>query len=155
MMYNKNLMRIFFAGPLTDLKNPEKTKTFYLKLAEISTDNGFDYFWAFQHGTDPNIERVISAKEVYKRDSTQLLKSDLMVAYIGEPSPGVGIEVELAHTHNIPVYVLYEKDRWTSRMLRGCPSVRKEIIFTSEKDCLEQFQKLLQDLQKDPEALML
>lgn len=148
-------MRIFFAGPLTDLKNPNKTKGFYLKLARIAQKTGFDYFWAFQHGTDPNVERKISAQEVYKRDSTQLLKSNIMVAYIGEPSPGVGVEVEIAHTHDIPVCILYEKDRWTSRMLRGCPSIRKEIVFTSEKDCLEQFQKFLQDLQKDPESLLL
>lgn len=139
-------MRIFFAGPLTDLKHPDKTKSFYGKLAEIAKANGFEYFWAFQNGTDPNVERIISAKEVYTRDSKELLKSDLMVAYIGEPSLGVGVEVEIAHTHNIPVYVLYEKDRWTSRMLRGCPAVKKELIFTDENDALTQFDTLLKSL---------
>lgn len=139
-------MRIFFAGPLTDLKNPDKTKAFYTKLAEVAQNHGFDYFWAFQHGTDPNVEHKISAREVYKRDKTELLKSDIMVAYIGEPSSGVGVEVELAHEHNIPVYVLYEKGRWTSRMLRGCPAVKKEVVFTDEPDALSQFASLLKSL---------
>lgn len=139
-------MRIFFAGPLTDLKNPDKTKAFYIKLAEVAKTNGFDFFWAFQNGTDPNVERIISAKEVYTRDSKELLKSDLMVAYIGEPSLGVGVEVEIAHTHNIPVYVLYEKGRWTSRMLRGCPAVKKELVYFNESDALSQFASLLKSL---------
>lgn len=144
----KSSMKIFFAGPLTDLKNPNKTKAFYVKLADVAKSHGFDYFWAFQHGTDPNIERVISASEVYERDNKQLLKSDIMVAYIGESSSGVGIEVEIAHTHNIPVYLLYEKGTWTSRMLRGCPAVKKELVFTDEADGLKQFESLLKTLRE-------
>ncbi len=141
-------MRIFFAGPLTDLKDPDKTKEFYSNLSGVAKSNGFDYFWAFQNGTDPNVERVIPPTEVYERDTNQLLHSDVMVAYVGEPSPGVGIEVEFANTHHIPVYILYEKDRWTSRMLRGCPSVKKEIVFTDEADALSQLDALLKSFKK-------
>lgn len=139
-------MRIFFAGALTNLKDYKKTEAFYVKLAKVVQECGFEYFWAFLNGTDPNIERVHTPKEVYKKDTDNLAISDLMVAYIGKPSLGTGVEIEYANTHHIPVVVLYEKDNWTSRMARGCPSVKKEIVFTSEEDACSQLKAYLTSL---------
>jgi nucleoside 2-deoxyribosyltransferase len=141
-------MRIFFAGTLTNLKNPVTTKAFYHRLAEVARANGFDYFWAFLNGTDPILNPDVSPKQVYQIDTKQLSDSDIMVAYMGEPSTGTGIEIEYAKTHNIPVYILYEKGRQISRMLQGCPAVKKEIVFTSEKDALTQFDTLLRQLHR-------
>jgi len=139
-------MRIFFAGPLTDLKKPELTKAFYKKLAEVAKTNGFDYFWAFLNGTDPVKNPSVLPAQVYKVDTEELEKSDCMVAYMGEPSTGTGIEIEFAHTHHIPVYIMYEQGKHVSRMLRGCPAVKKELVFTSEDDALKQFETLLHSL---------
>lgn len=139
-------MRIFFAGPLTNLKNPNKTKSFYRKLAVVAKQNGFTYFWAFLKGTDPTKNPDVSPSKVYEVDTYQLKKSDFMVAYMGEPSTGTGIEIEYANTHNIPVYILFEKGQHVSRMLRGCPAVKKEIIFTTEKDALQKFDRFLKKL---------
>jgi len=139
-------MRIFFAGPLTDLKNPDVTKAFYKQLAVVAQKNGFDYFWAFLNGTDPVKNPNVTAQQVYQVDTQELQKSDIMVAYMGEPSTGTGIEIEYAHTHNIPVYIMYESGKHISRMLLGCPAVKKELVFTSEEDALTQFDTLLKQL---------
>lgn len=139
-------MRIFFAGPLTDLKDPEATKAFYSKLAEVARANDFDYFLAFLNGTDPVANPDVTPRDVYERDIAQLEKSDVMVAYVGEPSTGTGLEIEHAYTKTIPVYLLYEKGKKISRMLRGCPAVKKELIFENESDALSQFTSLLQSL---------
>jgi len=136
-------MRIFFSGPLTDLKNPDGTKAFYAKLAEVAKKHGFDYFWAFQHGTDPIKNPDVTPTDVYRRDIAELEKSDVMVAYVGEPSTGTGLEIEHARIKNIPVYLLYEKNKKISRMLLGCPAVKKEMVFTDEPDALRQFDSLL------------
>jgi nucleoside 2-deoxyribosyltransferase len=141
-------MRIFFAGPLNDLKDPETTKAFYHRLADVAKANGFDYFWAFLNGTDPILNPDVPPQEVYRRDTQQLSQSDVMVAYIGEPSIGTGVEIEYANQHHVPVILLYEKGNWTSRMARGCPAVIKEIIFSSEEDALAQFEALLKTLKK-------
>lgn len=141
-------MRIFFAGPLTDLKDPAATKAFYRRLANVATTNGFDYFWAFLNGTDPIKNPDVPPTQVYKVDTYQLIHSNLMVAYMGEPSTGTGIEIEYAKTHNIPVYILYEKGKRISRMLRGCPAVKKELVFTSEKDAVAQFDAFLKTIKK-------
>lgn len=136
-------MRIFFAGPLTDLKNPEQTKVFYRRLADVATANGKEYFWAFLNGTDPIKNPDVPASKVYEVDTRELKASDLMVAYMGEPSTGTGIEIEYAYNNNIPVWILYEEGKRISRMLRGCPGVTKEIVFSSEDDALKQFDALL------------
>ena len=139
-------MRIFFAGPLTELKHPKATKAFYVKLAHVAQKNGFSYFWAFMNGTDPVKNPEVSAHDVYRRDITELEKSDVMLAYMGEPSTGTGLEIEHAYTKDIPVYLLYEKGKRVSRMLRGCPAVKKELVFTDEADGLHQFEVLLKTL---------
>ncbi|MEK7141498.1 MAG: hypothetical protein AAB800_03055 [Patescibacteria group bacterium] len=139
-------MRIFFAGPLTDLKDPEATKAFYLKLAGVATKNEFTWFWAFLNGTDPIKNPEVTAHDVYMRDITELEKSDIMVAYVGEPTTGTGLEIEHSYIKGIPVYLLYEKGKRISRMLRGCPAIKKELVFTDESDALTQLDTLLKSL---------
>lgn len=141
-------MRIFFAGPLTNLINPDAVKSFYVKLAQVAHDNGFEYFWAFLSGTDPVKNPDVTPKAVYEVDTQKLAESDIMVAYVGEPSTGTGIEIEFAKNHKIPVYLLYEKDKRISRMLRGCPAVVGEIIYRDEADAIAQFDSLLTTLAK-------
>jgi len=141
-------MRIFFAGPLTEVKNPGKLRAFYRRLARVARASGFDYYWAFLSGTDPVKNPDVSPTEVYKIDTYQLQHSDVIVAYVGEPSTGTGIEIELAKNHKIPVYILYEKGKRISRMLRGCPAIKKELVFTSQEDALTQFDALLKRIKQ-------
>lgn len=141
-------MRVFFGGPLTDLKDPEKIKTFYKKMADVAVAKGWEYYWAFLRGTDPEENPEVPAARVYQIDTYELEKSDVMIAYVGEPSTGTGVEIEYARTHNIPVYLMFEEDRRISRMLRGSPIVRGEIIFTKEAEALEKLDLLLKKLSR-------
>jgi nucleoside 2-deoxyribosyltransferase len=141
-------MRIFFAGPLTNLKDPATTKAFYRRLADVAKTNGFKYFWAFLSGTDPILNPDVTPQAVYHVDTKQLSQSDLIIAYMGEPSTGTGIEIEYANAHNIPVYILYEKGKRISRMLRGCPAIKKEIVFTDVDDAVRQFNAFLKTIKK-------
>lgn len=141
-------MRIFFAGPLTDLQNPEQTKAFYQKLAEVAQKNGFDYYWAFLNGTDPIKNPDVTPPVVYTTDLAELAKSDLMVAYIGEPTTGTGQEIEYAREHNIPVYLIFEKGKHITRMVLGSPNVKGIIEFTNQEEALVQFDRLVKSLKK-------
>ncbi len=136
-------MRIFFGGPLTDLKDPEATKSFYSNMASVATNLNFEFFWAFLNGTDPIKNPDVSPQDVYNRDIAELDKSDIMIAYIGEPTTGTGIEIEHAYHTGKPVIILYEQGKNVSRMLRGCPAVKKEIVFSSQEDALAQLNSYL------------
>jgi 2'-deoxynucleoside 5'-phosphate N-hydrolase len=142
-------MRIFFGGPLTDLKNPEVTKKLYIKMSEVAIKNGYDYFWAFLNGTDPVKNPDVPAPIVYETDLNELANSDLLIAYLGEPTTGTGQEIEYAKEHNIPLYLLYEKGVHVSRMVLGSPNLKGTIEFSSHEDALGQLNMLLQNLKKN------
>lgn len=141
-------MKIFFGGPLTDLSNPTKTKKFYKKLADIASNSGVDWFWAFMNGTDPVVNPNVPPADVYHLDINQLAKSTIMVAYVGEPSTGTGIEIEYAHDHGIPVVLLYPRHKKISRMLRGCPGIIKEIVYKDDLDAFSQLNAFLKSLKE-------
>ena len=141
-------MRIFFGGPLTDLKNPEATKTMYKKMGDLATANQYEYYWAFLRGTDPEEDPEVSPDRVFQIDTYELEKSDLMIAYVGEPSTGTGIEIEYARERNIPVYLMYEKGKKISRMLIGAPNIEGRVEYESEQDALNQLDNLLKTLKE-------
>jgi nucleoside 2-deoxyribosyltransferase len=136
-------MRIFFAGPLTNLQNPEATKKWYRDMAGIANKNGFECFWAFLSGTDPVKDPGVDPDYIYEKDLRELGKSNIMIAYIGEPSTGTGQELEYAKEHDIPIYLVYEKNKPVSRMVIGNPEVKGVIEFTDFDDALSQLDKLL------------
>ena len=139
-------MRIFFGGPLTDLQNPDKTKEFYTQLGTIASHCGYEYYWAFQRGTDPEENPNVGPDRVFQIDTYELEKSDLMIAYVGEPSTGTGIEIEYARERNIPVYLLFEKGKRISRMLIGAPNIKGTVEYVDENDAYVQLQSLLEQL---------
>lgn len=139
-------MRIFFGGPLTELTHKEKTKLFYQKLATVAVNNGMTGYWAFLHGTDPVKNPDVTPPVIYKTDLAELAKSDLMIAYIGEPTTGTGQEIEYAREHNIPVYLMYEKGKLISRMALGSPNIKGTIEFTTQEDALSQLDTLLKKI---------
>ncbi len=71
-------------------------------------------------------------------DRARVAASDLLLAYVGLPSLGVGSEIEIAHEHGIPIVLLAEQSAQVSRMARGNPAVVAELRFDDCTDCLEQ-----------------
>lgn len=143
-------MHIFFAGPLTNLKDPDATKAFYEHMDAVAKKLGHTTFWAYKSGTDPVKNPGVSPEDVYKRDIQALEKSDIMVSYMGEPSTGTGIEIEHAEEKKIPVVLVYEKGTHVSRMTRGNPAVVKEIVYESETDALTQLEAYLATVSRSP-----
>lgn len=146
-------MRIFFGGPLTELKDKEATKHFYVHMAEVAQKNNIDCFWAFLKGTDPVKNPDVPSSHVYTTDLAQLQKSDVMISYIGEPTTGTGQEIEYARSQGIPVYLLYEKGKKISRMVKGSPNIKGSIEFTTHNEALQKLDELLEGLKKRYEQL--
>lgn len=139
-------MRIFFAGPLTNLVDPVTTKNFYTKMSVVAKNTGFDSFWAFKSGTDPVKDPGVDPEYIYYKDLSELEESNLMIAYIGEPSAGTGQELEYAREHNIPIILVYPKSQHVSRMVIGNPAVIDTIAYDSEEGALEKLQDILKKI---------
>ena len=119
----------YISGALTALEEGARTRLFYELLAEVAGTAGLRAYLPHRV-TDPVAAAHLDPRAVYDIDRAHVSGSRVVVAYAGLPSFGVGIEVELAREHGIPVILVVERDRTVSRLLLGNPSVVEVVRFT-------------------------
>lgn len=144
---------VYISGPLTDM--PEKRRVelraFYDLIAEVCREYGLEPYSPHVYG-DPRFVAHLSPQEIDRIDRLAVTQSYLVIAYVGQPAHGVGIEVELANHADKPVVIMYEKaklaERRVSRLIRGNPAVAGEIIFSDFEDALKQLQNFLTRFRK-------
>ncbi len=133
----------YITGALTNLPNEDRPKfrQFYESLAGLFEKYGLKSYVPHLYG-DPVLFAKLTPREIDQIDRTAVILSGLVVAYVGEPSAGAGIEIELAYHANKPVILLFEKEklekRLISRLVRGNPAVVAEIVFVDFDDSLKQ-----------------
>jgi hypothetical protein len=119
----------YVSGALTSLEDGARTRLFYELLAEVVEASGLRAYLPHRV-TDPVTTAHLDPRAVYDIDRAHVTGSRVVVAYAGIPSFGVGIEVELAREHGIPVILVVERDRTVSRLLLGNPAVVEVVRFT-------------------------
>ncbi len=75
-------------------------------------------------------------KQFYKRTYRVITKCDLFIVEVSALSHGVGMELQMAVEHKIPVIALAKKGTKISSMVRGLP-VLKQIIYYKDINDLE------------------
>ena len=120
---------VYISGALTAIADGARARVFYELLAEIVSECGLRPYLP-HHTTDPIAAPDLDPRSVYEIDRARVARSGLIVAYAGTPSFGVGIEVEIAREHGIPVIVVAERDRVVSHILLGSPAVVEVVRFT-------------------------
>ena len=131
-------MKIYLSGALTGVPNIEELKRLYEAIAALCESLGHEVYVPHLH-SDPDKHAHISARKVYLMDRNQVRESDLVLAYAGRPSFGVGQEIEIASEANIDIVLFSEADKPVSRMQRGSPSVVCHIVYTSQAKVLRFF----------------
>src|SRR5213592_3932999 len=100
----------YISGALTALDDAPRTKLFYEVLAEIAEAAGLRAYLPHRV-SDPVAAAHLDPRAVYEIDRAHVTGAAVVIAYAGIPSFGVGIEVELAREHAVPVIVVAERDR--------------------------------------------
>jgi hypothetical protein len=118
----------YVSGAQTSLEDGARTRLFYELLAEVVGAAGLRAYLPHRV-TDPASSAHLDPRAVYDIDRAHVTGSRVVVAYAGIPSFGVGIEVELAREHDIPVILVVERDRTVSRLLLGNPAVIEVVRF--------------------------
>jgi 2'-deoxynucleoside 5'-phosphate N-hydrolase len=118
----------YISGALTALDDAARTKLFYEVLAEIAEATGLRAYLPHRV-SDPIVAAHLDPRAVYEIDRAHVTSAAVVIAYAGIPSFGVGIEVELAREHGVPVIVVAERDRPISRLLLGNPAVVEVVKF--------------------------
>ena len=130
---------VYISGALTDMSEDERARlrSFYESLADVCLEAGFNAYLPHVY-SDPATALALQPDQVDLLDRTAVTLSYLVIAYVGVPSFGVGIEVEMAHHAHKPVILLCEKEkletRRVSRLVRGNPRVIQTIAFSDFAD---------------------
>jgi len=136
-------LKAYVSGALTGIKNAAVIKAFYEAIGSVCEELGFDAYVPHL-STDPINNPDLSPYQVFETDKHQVSTSDLVIAYLGIPSFGVGMELAYTETNTIPLILLYEQGKNISRFPRGIPTIISEIQFSSYEDALAQLRSILE-----------
>ncbi|ACK65309.1 transcriptional regulator, XRE family [Rippkaea orientalis PCC 8801] len=135
-------VKIYVSGALTGIENAETIKAFYEAIGSLCNELGFQSYVPHLN-TDPITHPNVTPEQVYETDKHQVSQADLVIAYLGFPSFGVGMELAFAVMQNIPVILLYENTKIVSRFPRGIPTKIAEIQFKDYDDAIIQLREIL------------
>lgn len=130
--------KVYVAGPLTAPAGFQEKSELYDLVIKVSEQNSFLPY-------APHIEKrkrdvtgqVVSPEKIFRWDYEHLKQMDLVVAYVGIPSIGVGMELGLAAEWSIPVISFCESNVEVSPMVLGHPALICHIQFETENELLE------------------
>jgi nucleoside 2-deoxyribosyltransferase len=111
-------VRAYISGALINAARLDDARRLYERLAEACTSAGCAAYVPHQHA-DPVRDPHLPNADVARRDLAEVRAADVLVAYVGEPSLGVGAEVAIALADGKRVLLVAESDRKVSRFLLG------------------------------------
>ena len=111
-------VRAYISGALINAARLDDARRLYERLADACASAGCEAYVPHQHA-DPVRDPDLPNAEVARRDLAQVRAADVLVAYVGEPSLGVGAEVAIALVEGKRVLFVAESDRKVSRFLLG------------------------------------
>jgi len=95
-------------------------------------------------GTYPDFwDSKETPKEFYNRTYETITKCNLFIAEISSPSTGVGMELQMAQEHNIPIIGLCKKGTEPSSMAVGIPVMKEVIYYGDLEDLNKQLEKVI------------
>jgi nucleoside 2-deoxyribosyltransferase len=145
---------VYIAGALTDMTELQRAKLrlFYESLGATCAEFGLTPYLPHQH-SDPTLMTSLTQARVDRVDRLAVTSSYLVVAYVGVPSVGIGIEVEMAYHAGKPVVLIAEQTKFNSRrisrLVRGNPGVIAEIGFSDYFDAQTRLRSFLTSFTAD------
>ena len=111
-------MLAYISGALLNAANLDESRKLYEGFADACRAAGWEAYVPHQHA-DPVRDAGLANRVVAERDLAQVHVADALIAYVGEPSLGVGAEVAIALAAGKRVLVIAERQRKVSRFLLG------------------------------------
>jgi len=137
---------VYISGALTGLSENSCMKKFYERIAStVDKVCGTGTAYVPHMNTDPIVHPDVTPEEVYQLDKQKVCTSNLVIAYVGIPSIGVGAELEMANNQNIPILLLYRKGENVSRLPRGMKQVKGIFEYSTEEEALQWVEQKLRE----------
>lgn len=138
---NKKINKIYISGALTHAN--ENIKLVYEKISKICQLVCSNIYVPHINGTDPIQHPGVTPQEVWQKNHREVASADLIIAYVGLPSLGVGAELEIARITNSDIILWWYKDEKVSRMALGNPAAVEQIQADNENDLYKKLNSLL------------
>jgi hypothetical protein len=124
----ENGAKVFIAGVMTTAAGLVRLETLYEKIGSICESRNFKTFIPHR---DANIRRIhdFTPQKLYLINMEKLVEVDLVIAYVGQPSTGVGMEIQQACVLGKDTILISEADSPVSMLLTGCPNIISHIRF--------------------------
>lgn len=134
--------KAFISGALSGVHGKVMLETFYERIAALCEKENITAFVPhLQASSTP--EHPYSPDEIYKINMDAIEAADLLIAYVGQPAIGVGMEIQKACAHNKDIIIISEKDVPLSILLSGCREIIIKILFDDFDNALSQLQTAL------------
>jgi len=111
-------MKVYVSGALKGSRDLAQARSLYEQAAQVVEAAGHDAYLPHQH-TDPERAADVPPIQIYHRDVEALTKSDGVLAFLGEPSLGVGAELALCVQAGVPILGLHRPTEDISRFATG------------------------------------
>ena len=132
-------MKIYFAGAI---RGGRQKVNDYQKMVKQFQKNG--HIVLTEHVADPNLTIEgdnVTDRDIYLRDTKWLEECDLVFADVTVPSLGVGYEIAYAEKLNKKIYVVYEKEKNISGLIKGDINLEK-FSYSNIDEVLDKINKI-------------
>lgn len=136
--------KIYISGALTIIDENKNLKNIYESIAKFCSNYCSDIYVPHLGGTDPIKDPLVKPQEVWEKDHREVASSDLVIAYVGSPSLGVGAELEIARITTSKIILWWFGGERVSRMALGNPAVIDSLEVENEKELIEKLRLLLE-----------
>jgi hypothetical protein len=140
----KNIKKIYISGALTIIDEKKNLKNIYENIAKNCSDFCSDIYVPHLGGTDPIGDPNVDPRDVWVKDHREVATADLIIAYVGSPSLGVGAELEIARITVSDIILWWFKGEKVSRMSLGNPAVSHKLEVNDEAELMEKLRELLE-----------
>ena len=138
----KKYKTVYIAGALTKLSDLDQ-KNIYKELGDFFISNDIKPFVPHLEGGDPVNHPEVSAQDIWQKEESILKKTDLLVAYVGEPSLGTGGELEIIRMLKKDIILWWYQGQKVSRFARGNPAVIAQLKVKDKKELLNKLLKII------------
>jgi 2'-deoxynucleoside 5'-phosphate N-hydrolase len=112
------VLRVYISGALMGAADLNRVRSLYHRFAEACELVQWEPYLPHSR-TDPEQDKDATPSDVIDADLRELNRSDVVIAYLGEPSLGVGAEIVLAMQRGKAILAVYESSRRVSRFVGG------------------------------------
>jgi hypothetical protein len=141
--YSDKAWDVYMSGALTGLSAEAykwTTMEIYERVEKVCKGLNLKCYCPHRSSTTPT--KGLPHSKVWKVDYTRVVNAGAVVAYLGIPSTGVGMEIAFAQSAHVPVILIceYKNQEGISRLVLGSP-IEDTILFNNPEELEDDLRK--------------